>query len=87
MAGRRHTNEPRAFRYATLAGTNRKMATTYTQIYMHIVFAAARREALIDNQWTPVPHAHLALLLSVFFVNAEFCKEPNFREFCNSMGR
>lgn len=27
------------------------MANTYTQIYMHIVFAVARRESLIANEW------------------------------------
>jgi len=60
MAGWRHTNEPRAFRYATLAETNHRMANTYTQIYMHIVFAVARREALIDDQKMPALHAYLA---------------------------
>ena len=36
------------------------MANTYTQIYMHIVFAVARREALIADEWMPALHAYLA---------------------------
>jgi len=36
------------------------MANTYTQIYMHIVFAVARREALISDAWMPALHAYLA---------------------------
>ena len=31
--------------------TDYKMANTYTQIYMHIVFAVSHREALIAEQW------------------------------------
>ena len=27
------------------------MANTYTQIYMHVIFAVARREALISDEW------------------------------------
>ena len=36
------------------------MANTYTQIYMHIVFAVARREALIAEGWMSELHAYLA---------------------------
>ena len=36
------------------------MANTYTQIYMHIIFAVARREALISNDWMLALHAYLA---------------------------
>lgn len=36
------------------------MANTYTQIYMHIVFAVARREALIGDGWMGELHAYLA---------------------------
>ena len=36
------------------------MANTYTQIYMHIVFAVTRREALISDAWMPALHAYLA---------------------------
>ena len=36
------------------------MANTYKQIYMHIVFAVARREALIADEWMPRLHAYIA---------------------------
>lgn len=36
------------------------MANTYTQIYMHIVFAVSRREALIANEWADDLYAYLA---------------------------
>ena len=36
------------------------MANTYTQIYIHIIFAVARREALISNDWMLALHAYLA---------------------------
>lgn len=36
------------------------MANTYTQIYMHTVFAVTRREALIAEGWMPELHAYLA---------------------------
>ena len=36
------------------------MANTYTQIYMHIVFAVSRREALIGDIWRPELYAYLA---------------------------
>lgn len=36
------------------------MANTYTQIYMHIIFAVTRREALISNDWMLALHAYLA---------------------------
>ena len=36
------------------------MANTYTQIYMHLVFAVARREALISDAWADKLHAYLA---------------------------
>lgn len=35
------------------------MANTYTQIYMHIIFAVARREALIADEWMPALYAYL----------------------------
>jgi REP element-mobilizing transposase RayT len=36
------------------------MANTYTQIYMHIVFAVAHRESLIGNEWMNGLHAYLS---------------------------
>ena len=36
------------------------MANTYTQIYMHIVFAVGRRECLIANDWADELHRYLA---------------------------
>lgn len=36
------------------------MANTYTQIYMHIVFAVARREALIGDAWMDELYRYLA---------------------------
>lgn len=36
------------------------MANTYTQIYMHIVFAVARREALIADQWADELYKYMA---------------------------
>ena len=36
------------------------MANTYTQIYMHIVFAVESRECLIADQWIDELHRYLA---------------------------
>ena len=36
------------------------MANTYTQIYMHIVFAVGRREALIADEWADELYRYLA---------------------------
>lgn len=36
------------------------MANTYTQIYIHIVFAVAHRDGLIADEWMPELHAYLA---------------------------
>ena len=36
------------------------MANTYTQIYLHLVFAVARREALIGENWAGKLHTYLA---------------------------
>jgi REP element-mobilizing transposase RayT len=36
------------------------MANTYTQIYMHIVFAVAHREAMISESWAENLYAYLA---------------------------
>ena len=36
------------------------MANTYTQLYIHIVFAVARRESLIKDGWTSELYAYLA---------------------------
>ena len=36
------------------------MANTYTQIYMHIVFAVAHREAMISDDWAEDLYAYLA---------------------------
>ncbi|MBR6446397.1 MAG: IS200/IS605 family transposase [Prevotella sp.] len=36
------------------------MANTYTQIYMHIVFAVSRRESLISRKWEEELHGYLA---------------------------
>ena len=36
------------------------MANTYTQIYMHIVFAVGRRESLIGERWEEELHSYLA---------------------------
>lgn len=36
------------------------MANTYTQIYMHIVFAVERREAMIDDTWADRLYAYLS---------------------------
>ena len=36
------------------------MANTYTQIYMHIVFAVARRESLIHDEWANELYKYLA---------------------------
>ena len=36
------------------------MANTYTQIYMHIVFAVAHREALIADEWADELYAYIA---------------------------
>ena len=36
------------------------MANTYTQIYMHIVFAVAHRDALIANEWVDNLYAYIA---------------------------
>lgn len=36
------------------------MANTYTQIYMHLVFAVARRDALIADIWAEKLYAYLA---------------------------
>lgn len=35
------------------------MANTYAQIYMHIVFAVAHREAMIDNAWEDKLYAYM----------------------------
>ena len=35
------------------------MANTYTQIYMHIVFAVSHREAMIDNAWRDKLYAYM----------------------------
>lgn len=35
------------------------MANTYTQIYMHIVFAVSHREAMIDNAWMDKLYAYM----------------------------
>ena len=35
------------------------MANTYTQLYVHIVFAVARRETLIADGWMPALYAYL----------------------------
>lgn len=47
-----------------LAGTQRQisrhMANTYTQIYMHIVFAVSKRESLIGGQWEDQLHRYIA---------------------------
>ena len=39
---------------------NSTMANTYTQIYMHIVFAVSRREALISDDWVDELYKYLA---------------------------
>lgn len=36
------------------------MANTYTQIYMHIIFAVARREAMIADDWVEELYRYLA---------------------------
>ena len=36
------------------------MANTYTQIYMHIIFAVARREAMIADDWVDELYRYLA---------------------------
>ena len=36
------------------------MANTYTQIYMHIVFAVAKRESLISDQWVDELYSYLS---------------------------
>lgn len=36
------------------------MANTYTQIYMHIVFAVGRRECLIANEWAEELYKYMA---------------------------
>ncbi len=36
------------------------MANTYTQIYMHIVFAVAHRDTLIDDTWSDNLYAYIA---------------------------
>lgn len=36
------------------------MANTYTQIYVHIVFAVARRESLIAEEWKDELYAYIA---------------------------
>ncbi len=36
------------------------MANTYTQIYMHIVFAVSHREAMIADEWVDSLYAYIA---------------------------
>ncbi len=64
MAGKRW-KEKHAFRYAiyrrqTNQPINKFMANTYTQIYMHIVFAVSHRQSLISETWESELYAYLA---------------------------
>ena len=58
---KKNTNK-RALGYAIFKSDfiKRKMANTYTQINMHIVFAVGGREALISEQWEEELHGYLA---------------------------